>query len=70
MTTNLEYYKVFYYVAKCGSLTLAAKELSVSQPAVSQALKQLEAHLNTGLFVRGSRGIGRRGSLCLHKEGI
>ena len=45
-------------MAKCGSLTLAAKELSVSQPAVSQALKQLEAHLNTGLFVRGSRGIG------------
>lgn len=57
MTANLEYYKVFYYVAKCGSLTLAAKELSVSQPAVSQALKQLEEALNTRLFVRASRGI-------------
>ena len=43
MTENLEYYKVFYYVAKLGSLTAAAQELSVSQPAVSQAIKHLEA---------------------------
>lgn len=57
MTTNLEYYKVFYYVARSGSLTLAAKELSVSQPAVSQALKQLEDALNIKLFVRLARGI-------------
>lgn len=57
MVSNLEYYKVFYYVAKYGSLTLAAAELSISQPAVSQALKQLEASLQTRLFVRVSRGI-------------
>lgn len=57
MTENLEYYKVFYYVAKLGSLTAAAGELSVSQPAVSQALKQLEKALNTRLFVRSSKGI-------------
>ena len=37
MTGNLEYYKVFYYTAKNSSLTMAAAELSVSQPAVSQA---------------------------------
>ena len=57
MISNLEYYKVFYYVAECGSLTLAAAELSVSQPAVSQGLKQLEETLGTKLFVRASRGI-------------
>ena len=45
MINNLEAYKVFYYVAKCGSVTKAAGELSISQPAVSQAIKQLE---NTG----------------------
>jgi len=28
MITNLEYYKVFYYAAKAGSLTTAAKQLS------------------------------------------
>lgn len=54
---NLEYYKVFYYVAKTGSLTLAAGELMISQPAVSQSLKQLETALDTKLFVRASRGI-------------
>ena len=57
MTENLEYYKVFYYAAKYGSLTSAAAELSVSQPAVSQALKQLEGSLGAKLFVRASRGI-------------
>lgn len=57
MISNLEYYKVFYHVAKYGSLTLAAAELSISQPAVSQALKQLEASLQTKLFVRVAKGI-------------
>ena len=57
MAENLEYYKVFYYTAKYGSLTAAALELSISQPAVSQALKQLENALSAKLFVRASRGI-------------
>lgn len=57
MAENLEYYKVFYYAAKNGSLSAAAAELSVSQPAVSQALKQLERELGAKLFVRASRGI-------------
>ena len=57
MAENLEYYKVFYYTAKYGSLTVAAAELSISQPAVSQALKQLENALSAKLFVRASRGI-------------
>ena len=35
MVSNLEYYKVFYYVAKYGSLTQAPAELAISQPAVS-----------------------------------
>jgi len=45
MIGSLEYYKVFYYVAKYGSVTKAAGELAISQPAVSQALKQLERQL-------------------------
>lgn len=57
MISNLEYYKVFYYAGKYGSLTMAALELSISQPAVSQALRQLEDSLQTKLFVRASRGI-------------
>ena len=54
---NLEYYKVFYYVARAGSLTVAAKELNISQPAVSQSVKQLETALGTKLFTRASKGV-------------
>lgn len=59
MTLNgsMEYYRVFYYVAKARSLTVAAKELSITQPAVSQAMKQLEEVLHTKLFTRASKGI-------------
>ena len=54
---NLELYKVFYTVARCGSLTKAAEELYISQPAVSQAIKQLENQLGTPLFNRTHRGM-------------
>ncbi len=54
---NLELYRVFYTVAKCGSLTRAADELFISQPAVSQAIKQLEGQLGTPLFNRTHRGM-------------
>lgn len=54
---NLELYRVFYTVAKCGSLTRAADQLFISQPAVSQAIKQLETQLGGKLFIRQSRGM-------------
>lgn len=54
---NLELYRVFYAVAKCGSLTKAAAELYISQPAVSQAVKQLENQLGGKLFNRTHRGM-------------
>lgn len=57
MIQNLEYYKVFYYVAKSGSLTQAARELAISQPAVSQSLKMLESALNAKLFIRSAKGV-------------
>lgn len=57
MITNLEYFKVFYYTAKCGSVTKAAAELAISQPAVSQSLKQLERSLGVSLFMRAARGV-------------
>lgn len=57
MISNLEAYKVFFYVARAGSVTQAAGELSISQPAVSQAIRQLERQLGIPLFVRASRGV-------------
>ena len=57
MISNLEYFKVFYYTAKSGSVTGAAALLSISQPAVSQSLKQLEKNLGVSLFCRAARGV-------------
>lgn len=54
---NFELYKIFYTVARCGSLTLAAQELHMSQPAVSYAIRQLEMQLNTTLFNRKHNGM-------------
>lgn len=56
MSVNLEYYKIFYYVAKYGGITAAAEQLCISQPAVSQAIKQLERSLGSDLFVRTAKG--------------
>lgn len=57
MNVNLEYYKIFYHVAKLGGITLAAEELCISQPAVSQAIKQLEKALGSSLFIRVPKGM-------------
>lgn len=57
MDINLEYYKIFYYVGELGSISGAAKELCISQPAVSQAVKQLENALGVTLFVRKAKGV-------------
>ena len=54
---NLDLYRVFYTVAKCGSLTKAAEELYISQPAVSRSIKQLETQLGVTLFTRTHRGM-------------
>ena len=72
---NLELYKVFYTVAKCGSLTRAAEELYISQPAVSQSIKQLEIQLGVPLFTRTHRGMELSplgGKVIFHKveEGL
>ena len=57
MDINLEYYKIFYYVAGSQSITLAAEQLTISQPAVSQAVKHLEQALSCPLFVRTTKGV-------------
>lgn len=54
---NLEYYKVFYSVCRSGGITAAAEALCISQPAVSQAVRQLESSLGCRLFSRTSRGV-------------
>lgn len=57
MDISLEYYRIFYYIGKCGSITAAAHELALSQPAVSQGLRQLEEAAGTALFIRTPKGV-------------
>jgi len=57
MNINLEYYRIFYFVAKAGSFTLAGEDLCISQPAVSQAIKLLETNLGSKLFIRIPKGV-------------
>ena len=57
MNISLDYYKIFYVVAKTGNITKAANELMISQPAISKSIKQLEEQLGGQLFVRTKRGV-------------
>lgn len=57
MSVSLEYYKVFYYVAKYKSITAAAKALFLSQPTVSHYVRGLEEALGFALFVRNKNGV-------------
>lgn len=57
MTGKLELYRVFCQVAKYSSFSQAAKTLYLSQPAVSQSVKQLEEQLGVQLFTRGPKGV-------------
>lgn len=57
MEQNLSQYKIFYEVAKAGNISKAAKELYISQPAISKAISKLEDSLKVSLFTRSSRGV-------------
>ena len=56
MNINLDYYKIFRSVVQQGSFSAAAKELFITQPAVSQAVSHLENQLQTKLFTRTKKG--------------
>lgn len=57
MDQNLSQYRIFYAVAMTGNISKAAKELYISQPAISKSISKLEDSLHTSLFTRNSRGV-------------
>jgi len=57
MPVRLDLYKIFCEVAKCESFSKAAKVLFMTQPAVSQAIMQLEEELGMRLFTRTPKGV-------------
>jgi DNA-binding transcriptional LysR family regulator len=54
---DLNLFKVFDAVYRANSLTEAAKDLHITQPAVSNALARLREHFDDPLFVRRGRSI-------------
>jgi DNA-binding transcriptional LysR family regulator len=54
---NLHRLRLFLTVARLGSYTAAARELSIAQPAVSHQVKALEGELGTHLFERRGRHV-------------
>lgn len=61
MAVKLELYRVFKEVAEAGNISVAAKNLYISQSAVSQSIKQLETTLQARLFSRSPRGVSLTG---------
>ena len=57
MNQNLSSYRIFYTVANTGNISKAAKELSISQPAISKSIQKLEESVGCKLFSRSSRGV-------------
>ena len=57
MEISLDYYRVFYYAARCGSLTKAAELLYSNQPNVTRVIRLLENELGCRLFFRTNRGV-------------
>lgn len=56
MNISYDYYRIFYYVAKCGSFTQAANALLQNQPNVTRTIKALEYALGCTLFIRSNKG--------------
>ncbi len=54
---SFDYYRIFYFAARCGSFTKAAAALSSNQPNITRCINNLESQLGCRLFVRSNRGI-------------
>ena len=57
MEQHLAQYRIFFEVAKAGSISKAAKLLYISQPAISKSILRLEENLDIALFTRTSKGV-------------
>lgn len=57
MNINYDYYRIFYFVAKYGNISQAAKLLLNNQPNLTRTIKNLESELGCPLFSRTNRGM-------------
>lgn len=54
---TLQQLKYIIEIVNCGSINEAAKGLFITQPSLSNAVKELEAEIGFNLFIRTSKGI-------------
>ncbi|OOM71037.1 HTH-type transcriptional regulator GltC [Clostridium puniceum] len=54
---TLQQLKYAIEIAKCGSINIAAKKLFITQPSLSNAIRELENELNKTIFERTNRGV-------------
>lgn len=54
---TLQQLKYAIEIAKCGSINIAAKKFFITQPSLSNAIRELENELNKTIFERTNRGI-------------
>lgn len=54
---NLNLLKYFYEAVNVGNITRASERLLVSQPAITKAIRELEAELNVKLLERSKKGV-------------
>lgn len=57
MNVTYDYYRIFYFVAKCGSFTKAAEAMGNSQPNITRSMNNLEAQTGLKLFTRNRHGV-------------
>lgn len=71
MSFSLRHVRYFVAVAEAGSISGAARHLSISQSAVTEAVKALEDDLGASLLERSGRGVAltHRGQLFLRHAG-
>ena len=54
---TLQQLKYALTIADCGSMNAAAKQLFISQPSLSETMKELETEIGLDIFLRSNRGI-------------
>lgn len=54
---TLQQLKYALTIANCGSMNEAAKQLFISQPSLSETMKELETEIGLDIFLRSNRGI-------------
>lgn len=57
MVMTLQQLKYILTIVQCGSISEAARQLYLSQPSLSAAVKEIEQEIGVDIFVRSSKGI-------------